>query len=88
MANSRQARKRAKQALRRTQVNRSRSSRIRTFIRRVESAIESGDGQAASEALRRAQPEIMRGVTKGVLHRNTASRRVSNLAKRVKAMSA
>ena len=88
MANSRQARKRAKQALRRTQVNRSRSSRIRTFIRRVESAIESGDSRAASEALRRAQPEIMRGVTKGVLHRNTASRRVSNLAKRVKAISA
>lgn len=88
MANSRQARKRTKQALRRTQVNRSRSSRIRTFIRRVESAIATGDGQAASEALRRAQPEIMRGVTKGILHRNTASRRVSNLAKRVKAISA
>ena len=88
MANSRQARKRAKQALRRTQVNRSRNSRIRTFIRRVESAIESGDGQAASAAFRLAQPEIMRGVTKGVLHRNTASRRVSNLAKRVKALNA
>ena len=87
MANSRQARKRAKQALRRTQVNRSRSSRIRTFIRRVEHAIASGDSEAAREAFRRAQPEIMRGVNKGVLHRNTASRRVSSLAKRVKDIS-
>ncbi len=88
MANSQQARKRAKQAFRRTRVNRARVSRIRTYLRHVENAIESGDVQAAAEALRRAQPEIMRGVTKGVLHRNTASRKVSRLAKRIKALSA
>ena len=87
MANSQQARKRAKQAVRRTKVNRARVSRIRTHLRHVESAIESGDGQAAAEALRRAEPEIMRGVTKGVIHRNTASRKVSRLSKRVKAIS-
>ena len=88
MANTRQARKRAKQALQRTKINRSRISRIRTFIRRVESAVETRDGTAAAEALRQAQPEIMRGVTKGVLHRNTASRKVSRLAKQIKAINA
>ncbi|MCY4005582.1 MAG: 30S ribosomal protein S20 [Rhodobacteraceae bacterium] len=88
MANTRQARKRIKQALRRTQVNRARTSRIRTFIRQVEAAIESGDGKTAAKALKQAQPEVMRGVSRGVLHRKTASRRISRLAKRVKAVGA
>ncbi len=84
MANSRQSRKRALQQLRRTMVNRARMSRIRTFIRKVEDAVAIGDQEAAAAAFRQAQPEIMRGVTKGVLHRNTASRRVSRLARQVK----
>lgn len=88
MANSPSARKRIRQIERRTEVNRARRSRIRTFIRKVEEAVAKGDGAAATEALRAAQPEIMRGVTKGVLHRNTASRKVSRLAQRVKAISA
>lgn len=61
-------------------------SRVRTFVKKVETAIESGDKTAAQAALKAAQPEIMRGVTKGVLRRNTASRRVSRLSARVKAM--
>ena len=84
MANSPQSKKRARQRINRTIINRTRMSRIRTFIRRVEDAIAGGDGKAAAEALRRAQPEIMRGVTKGVLHRNMASRKISRLSKRVK----
>ncbi len=88
MANSPQSKKRARQAARRTLVNKSRRTRIRTFIRKVEEAIAGGDQAAAAEALRAAQPEIMRGVTKGVLHRNTASRKISRLAKRVKSLSA
>ena len=88
MANSPQSKKRARQRIRRTMINRARMSRIRTFIRGVEDAIAGGDGAAAAEALRRAQPEIMRGVTKGVLHRNTASRKISRMAKRIKLTSA
>ena len=87
MAHSRQAKKRVRQAKRRTLVNRARMSRVRTFIKKVQTAIESGDQEAAREALRGAQPEIMRGVTKGVLKRNTAARRMSWLTRRVKAMS-
>ncbi len=88
MANSPSARKRIRQTERRTEVNKARRSRIRTFIRKVEEAISGGDQTAAAEALRAAQPEIMRGVTKGVFHKNMASRKVSRLAQRVKAMSA
>ncbi len=88
MANTRQARKRVKQTLRRTQVNRARTSRIRTFIRQVEMALESGDGKTAAEALKQAQPEVMRGVSRGILHRKTASRKISRLAKRVKTVGA
>ncbi|MFQ8430442.1 30S ribosomal protein S20 [Amaricoccus sp. W119] len=88
MANSPSSKKRARQTERRTEVNKARRSRIRTFIRKVEEAIASGDGAAATEALRAAQPEIMRGVSKGVTHKNTASRKVSRLAGRVKALSA
>jgi len=87
MANSPQAKKRARQIERRTTVNKNRKSRIRTFLRKVEEAIESGDKAAAVTALRAAQPELMRGVTKGLFHKNTASRKVSRLASRVKAIS-
>ncbi len=87
MAHSLQARKRVRQNKRRAATNRARISRIRTFIRRVEEAIASGDRARAEQALREAQPEIMRGVTKSVLHRRTASRRVSVLARRVNALS-
>ena len=87
MANSPQAKKRARQIERRTAVNKNRKSRIRTFLRKVEEAIESGDKAAAVTALRAAQPEIMRGVAKGLFHKNTASRKVSRLASRVKAIS-
>ena len=87
MANSPQAKKRARQIERRTAVNKNRKSRIRTFLRKVEEAIESGDKAAAVTALRAAQPELMRGVTKGLFHKNTASRKVSRLASRVKSIS-
>ncbi|MDA9899510.1 30S ribosomal protein S20 [Planktomarina temperata] len=87
MANSPQAKKRARQIERRTAVNKARKSRIRTFLRAVEEAIASGDKSAATAALRAAQPELMRGVTKGIFHKNTASRKVSRLASRVKALS-
>ena len=88
MANSPQARKRAKQNAARFAVNKARRSRIRTYLRRVEEAIASGDAAAAETALRQAQPELMRGVTKGVLHKNTASRKMSRLASRVNATGA
>ena len=86
MANSRQARKRVRQNTRRATVNRGRLSRLRTFIRRVEEAIASGDKRQAEQALREAQPEIMRSASKAVVHRRTASRRVSSLARRVGAL--
>ena len=87
MANSPQAKKRVRQIERRTAVNKARRSRIRTCIRKVEEAIASGDQGAARAALQTAQPEIMRGVTKGVTHKNTASRKVSRLNHRIKAMA-
>ncbi len=86
MANSPQSKKRARQNERRLAVNKARRSRIRTFLRKVEEAISSGDKEAAATALKAAQPELMRGVTKGVYHKNTASRKVSRLASRVKAI--
>ncbi|MEL6236236.1 MAG: 30S ribosomal protein S20 [Pseudomonadota bacterium] len=87
MANSPGSRKRVRKIARRTAINSARKSRIRTFIRKVEEAIAGGDKDAASAALRAAQPEIMRGATKGVLHKSTASRKVSRLAKRVKTLA-
>ncbi|MDB4168765.1 30S ribosomal protein S20 [Planktomarina sp.] len=87
MANSPQAKKRARQIERRTAVNKARKSRIRTYLRAVEEAIASGDKAVATASLRAAQPELMRGVTKGIFHKNTASRKVSRLASRVKALS-
>ncbi|MBY4894085.1 30S ribosomal protein S20 [Jannaschia sp. EhC01] len=88
MANSPQAKKRARQNERRFAINKARRSRIRTHLRFVEEAIASGDQAAATEALKKAQPELMRGVTKGVMHKNTASRKMSRLAARVKALGA
>lgn len=88
MANTPQSKKRARQTERRTDVNKARRSRIRTFLRKVEEAIAGGDAAVAAEALRAAQPELMRGVTKGVVHKNTASRKISRLASRVKGLSA
>ncbi|MFO1069902.1 MAG: 30S ribosomal protein S20 [Geminicoccaceae bacterium] len=87
MAHHRSAKKRIRQTEKRTAINRSRESRIRTFIRKVETAIAQGDAGAAQTALSAAEPEIRRGVTKGVLHLNTASRRISRLARRVKALA-
>ena len=86
MANTPQSKKRARQSEKRYAVNKARRSRIRTALRKVEEAIASGDKDSAVAALKAAQPEIMRGVTKGVLHKNTASRKVSRLAARVKAI--
>lgn len=88
MANSPAAKKRVRQIERRTAVNTARRSRIKTFVRKVEEAIASGDAASAKSALQAAQPEIMRGAGKGVLHANTASRKISRLAARVKALSA
>lgn len=87
MANTAQSKKRARQNERRYEVNKARRSRIRTYLRKVEEAIESGDKDAAAAALRAAQPELMRGVTKGVFHKNTAARKMSRLSSRVKALS-
>lgn len=87
MANSPQARKRIRQAARRTAINTARRSRMRTFIRKVEEAIASGDSDSAKAALKAAQPEIMRSANKGIIHKNTASRKVSRLAARVKLLS-
>jgi small subunit ribosomal protein S20 len=84
MANTPQSKKRARQAERRYAVNKARRSRIRTFLRKVEEAIASGDKDAAAAALKAAQPELMRGVTKGVVHKNTAARKMSRLSSRVK----
>jgi small subunit ribosomal protein S20 len=88
MANTSQSKKRARQSEARYDVNKARRSRIRTFVRKVEEAIASGDAAAAAEAFKNAQPELARGVTKGVLHKNTVSRKISRLASRVKALSA
>jgi small subunit ribosomal protein S20 len=88
MANHTSAKKRIRRNARRAAINGARMSRIRTFVKKVEIAIESGDAESARTALRNAQPEIQRGVTRGVLHRNTASRKISRLAARVKAVAA
>ncbi|OYU19855.1 MAG: 30S ribosomal protein S20 [Rhodobacteraceae bacterium PARR1] len=87
MANSEQSKKRARQSEARYAVNKARRSRVRTYIRKVEEALASGDAAAAEEALKNAQPELMRGVSKGILHKNTASRKVSRLASRVKTLA-
>lgn len=87
MANTPQSKKRARQIIRRQAVNKARRSRIRTHLRKVEDAITSGDKNAAQDELRQAQPELMRGVRKGIYHKNTAARKMSRLSSRVKAMN-
>jgi small subunit ribosomal protein S20 len=87
MANTPQAKKRIRRNARRTEVNGARVGRIRTFIKAVESALASGDKTVAAEALKKAQPELARGVARGVIHKNTASRKFSRLTKRVSALS-
>jgi small subunit ribosomal protein S20 len=86
MANSPQSKKRARQSDARYAVNKARRSRIRTFLRKVEEAIASGNSEAAVAALRAAQPEMARGITKGVLHKNTVARKLSRLSSRVKSV--
>lgn len=86
MANTPQSRKRIRRNDRRAVVNTNRVSRIRTFVKKVETAIASGDKDGAAQALKAAQPELARGVAKGVLHKNTASRKLSRLTKRVAAL--
>jgi small subunit ribosomal protein S20 len=88
VAHHRSAKKRIRQTEKRTLINKSRMSRIRTFVRKLELALASGDAETARAAFAQAEPEIRRGVTKGVLHMNTASRKISRLARRVKALSA
>jgi small subunit ribosomal protein S20 len=87
MANTKSAKKAARVAERRTAINKNRRSRVRTFIRKVEEAIASGDKPAAETALKDAQPEIMRGAQKGVVHKNTASRKISRLSARIRVLA-
>ncbi|MBE5074458.1 30S ribosomal protein S20 [Erythrobacteraceae bacterium E2-1 Yellow Sea] len=83
MANTPQAKKRIRRNTRRAEVNGARISRIRSFVKKVEAACESGDKEAAATALKAAQPELARGVARGVLHKNTVARKMSRLTKRV-----
>ena len=86
MANTAQSKKRVRQTEARTDVNKARRSRIRTFLRKVEEALASGNQDAAATALHNAQPELDRGVSKGVLHKNTVARKMSRLTHRLKTM--
>lgn len=86
MANTPQARKRIRRNERRAEINGNRLSRIRTFIKKVEAALAGGDKTAATEALQAAQPELARGVARGVLHKNTAARKLSRLTRKVSAL--
>lgn len=87
MANTPQAKKRIRRNARRATINGARVSRIRTFVKQVEAALESGDKARAEAALRQVQPELARGVSKGVLHKNTAARKLSRLTKRLTALA-
>ncbi len=86
MANTPQAKKRIRRNERRAEINGNRIGRIRTFVKKVEAALEGGDKVAATDALKAAQPELARGVARGVLHKNTASRKFARLTKRVAAL--
>jgi small subunit ribosomal protein S20 len=86
MANTPQAKKRIRRNEKRAEINGSRMSRVRSFVKKVETALASGDKQAAETALKDAQPELARGVARGVLHKNTAARKMSRLTKRVAAL--
>lgn len=87
MANTPQARKRIRRNTRRTEINTARMSRIRSFVKKVEMACEAGDKDAAAAALKAAQPELARGVARGVMHKNTVARKMSRLSSRVKALA-
>jgi small subunit ribosomal protein S20 len=87
MANTPQAKKRIRRNARRTVINRIRVSRIRTFVKQVEAAIEAGDKATALATISKVQPELARGVAKGVLHKNTAARKFSRLTKRIAALA-
>jgi small subunit ribosomal protein S20 len=86
MANTPQAKKRIRRNANRATINHARISRIRTFVKQVESALAAGKKKQAAEALKMAQPELARGVARGVIHKNTASRKLSRLSKRVAAL--
>lgn len=86
MANHASSKKRIRRNAARAEVNTARRSRMRTFIKRVETAISAGSQKEAKEALQAAQPEIQRGVVKGILHKNTAARKLSRLSARIKAL--
>lgn len=88
MANTTSAKKMTRKIAKRTDINRARRSRMRTFVRKVEEALATGDSATATAALKAAEPEIMRAAQKGIVHKNNASRKVSRLAARVKALSA
>lgn len=88
MANTSSAKKMVRKIAKRTEINRSRRSRMRTFVRKVEEAIASGDQAAAAAALQNAEPVIMRSAQRGIVHKNTASRKVSRLAARVRTLGA
>ncbi len=87
MANIKSAKKRTRRNARRADINGARRGRVRTFVKKVEAALDDNDRDAAAEALKAAQPELMRGVSKGMLHRNTAARKVARLNARLKALS-
>ena len=87
MANIKSAKKRTRRNARRADINGARRGRVRTFVKKVEAALDDNDREAAAEALKAAQPELMRGVGKGMLHRNTAARKVARLNARLKALS-
>ena len=86
MANTPQAKKRIRRNDNRAEINGARVSRIRTFVKQVEAALAAGDKEQAQAAIRKVQPELFRGVAKGVIHKNTASRKFSRLTKRVAAL--
>jgi small subunit ribosomal protein S20 len=88
MANTTSAQKMVRKIARRTEVNRARRSRMRSFVKAVEVAIAAGDRSAAEAALKAAEPELMRAAQKGVVHKNTASRKVSRLSHRIAALTA
>lgn len=86
MANTPQAKKRIRRNDRRSEINRTRVSRIRTFVKQVEAALDAGDKEQALAAIRKVQPELARGVAKGVFHKNTAARKFSRLTRRIAAL--
>mgnify|MGYP001026127427 CR=1 FL=1 len=88
MANTKPAKKAARQTIRRTEVNKARTSRMRTYVRRAEEALKAGDKTAAAAAVREVEPELMRAAQSGVLHKNTASRKVSRFAAALKKLGA